>query len=69
MLQHEDWVNCLTLSPDLKRVASGGSDHKIVIWDVESYCSTKATNEIYGRVSSLTFVNEKILAFACNKFI
>jgi ribosome assembly protein 4 len=32
---HKDWVFNVVFSPDCKRIASGGKDKKIIIWDVE----------------------------------
>ena len=30
---HTHWVLCVAWSPDAKRLASGGADHKVILWN------------------------------------
>ena len=33
--EHDNWVTCMTMSPDSKKIYSGGKDKNIIIYDID----------------------------------
>ncbi len=66
--QVQDWkghrlrVNAIAWSPDGKRLASGGDERNILIWDIASGKPVVVLPERPGRITSLTFCGPNRLA-------
>ncbi|MFC1759487.1 WD40 repeat domain-containing protein [Planctomycetota bacterium] len=55
---HEDVVRCLAVSPDGKRVVSGGYDRDLMIWDTTSMSSVGRLTGHTSTVRSISFVGK-----------
>jgi len=43
--EHADELYCVTFSPDRKRVACGGKDTKVYLWDIQPYTKPEAGDD------------------------
>jgi len=59
---HRSWVKCLAFSPDGKRLASGGVDHAIRVWDVSTQKPLHAFASEPGGSVSVQLVGPERLA-------
>ena len=64
-LRHEEWVNCIDLSSDEKYLASGSTDNRVILWDVETAAAIDSKEAEPGDVLSVKFLrNGKYLLSA-----
>jgi WD40 repeat protein len=58
-LNHQSKITCLGWAPDSRRVATGGLDSKIIVWDVEGGPTKKIVFERanVGGISAVRFLS------------
>ncbi|KAH7926554.1 kinase-like protein [Leucogyrophana mollusca] len=55
MLGHESFINCISISADGRRIASGGLDGTVRIWDLETRLQVGDSFHVDGLVDSVAF--------------
>lgn len=52
---HTNWVRSCRLSPDARVAVSGGDDHSVRVWDLETQAALHTFNEMEGSVQVVRF--------------
>jgi WD40 repeat protein len=52
---HTNWVRTCQLSPDARLAVSGGDDHSVRVWDLETRATLHAFDELDGSVNVAAF--------------
>ncbi|MCA9199147.1 MAG: WD40 repeat domain-containing protein, partial [Planctomycetales bacterium] len=65
LTEHKDAVMCLAYSPQKNRLASGGYENQILIWDVNSLQVIRRLNEPQSTVRCVCFSPDGSLLAAC----
>jgi WD40 repeat protein len=66
-VKHEGWINSLSCSPSKKLIASGGSDGKLVVYDIEGANEIKSISVSKVSISGVRFLTDSTLLMASDK--
>lgn len=59
---HQDWINCVAMSPDEKVILTGSRDCVIKLWDAETLQCIDAYTGHRGAISQVLCVNDYVFS-------